>query len=290
MSRRRWLQVRFRASPPHQDILIGLLAHLGFSGFLQDGHSFSSFLEYSRWTPRFRSSFDNLLSRFRKEFRDADVLYSTTTINDRNWNERWEQSIGIVEVTKKIVISPSWRKVRKKDRGKIILKIDPKMSFGTGHHESTRLCLRLAEHHVKKGMRALDVGSGTGVLAIAAVKLGARSAVAVDNDPWATANARENVRKNRVEGAVRVLSGDMKRIPRITFDVILCNIDLPTLLDSMSTLIRKLRKNGILILSGLLTSDLPRFLDNLQNKGIIPLEMAQENEWAAAALVKSDAF
>lgn len=145
-------------------------------------------------------------------------------------------------------------KNRSADRSKDVL--------GTGHHESTRLCLLLAEPYVRRGMRALDVGSGTGVLAIAAVKLGARSAVAVDHDPWATANAKENVRKNRVEGIVRVLSGDMKRIPKTTFDIILCNIDLPTLVDSMPTLIRKLRRNGILILSGLLSSDLPRFLDS----------------------------
>ncbi len=129
MACRPWLQISFRVSPLHQDLLMGLLAPLGFSGFLQDDHPFSSFLEYSLWTPQLRSSLDSLLSRFRKEFRDVDVLYSAVTVSDCKWNARLEQSLGIVEATKRILIKPSWRKLRKKDKGKIVLRIDPKMSL-----------------------------------------------------------------------------------------------------------------------------------------------------------------
>lgn len=163
----------------------------------------------------------------------------------------WERQAGIVEATDRIIIKPSWKKLRKGDRGRIVLHIDPKMSFGTCHHETTRLCLFLLQEYVKRSGHVLDFGCGTGALAIAAVKLGARSALAVDNDLWAIRNARENVRKNRV----RVASRELFRLPDREFDLIVANIDLPTITNTLPLLVKKLRLEGVLILSGLLTSD-----------------------------------
>ena len=163
------------------------------------------------------------------------------------------------------------------------------MAFGTGHHETTRLSLVLLEGHVCSGAHVLDFGSGTGILAIAAVKLGAASALAIDNDPWAVENAQENISRNRVPRKVKAVEGDVRKLPKRSFDLIVANIDLPTITKNLAALIRKLRPQGTLIVSGLLTTDLTNFLNLISHRGAVPLEMLNENEWVAVALVKADA-
>ncbi len=101
-------------------------------------------------------------------------------LEDKNWNEKWEKSLNVIEVSDKFVIRPSFRKYEPKP-GKIVIEIDPKMSFGTGEHQTTKLILQLLEKYIKRGDKVLDIGAGTGILSIAAIKLGAASAVAVDN-------------------------------------------------------------------------------------------------------------
>jgi ribosomal protein L11 methyltransferase len=163
------------------------------------------------------------------------------------------------------------------------------MAFGTGHHETTRLSLVLLEEHLRAGMNVLDFGSGTGILAIAAVKLGAASALAIDNDPWAVENAQENIVRNRVPRTVQAIEGDGRKFPKKPFDLIIANIDFPTITKHLVNLVRRLKPQGILILSGLLTTDLTDFLNNLSHQGIVPLEILNENEWVALALIKADA-
>jgi ribosomal protein L11 methyltransferase len=135
----------------------------------------------------------------------------------------------------------------------------------------------------------LDFGSGTGILAIAAVKLGAASALAIDNDPWAVENARENISRNRVPRRVKAVEGDRRKLPKRSFDLIVANIDLPTITKSLADLLKRLKPQGTLIISGLLTTDLTNFLNLISHQGVVPLEMLNENEWVAVALIKADA-
>jgi ribosomal protein L11 methyltransferase len=135
----------------------------------------------------------------------------------------------------------------------------------------------------------LDFGSGTGILAIAAVKLGAASALAIDNDPWAVENALENISRNRVPRKVKAVEGDGRKLPKRLFDVVVANIDLPTITKCLEDLVKRLKPQGTLIISGLLTTDLTNFLDLISHRGVVPLEMLNENEWVAVALIKADA-
>jgi len=286
MSARSWMQIAIDTPEEYHDLLVGQIAALGFEGFLQEDRSLQCFIKQSAWTPDLDQGLKALLERFQSEFPKSGIRYDRQKLVERNWNAAWERQAGIVEATDQIIIKPSWKKLRKGDRGKIVLHIDPKMSFGTGHHETTRLCLFLLREYVKRNGHVLDFGCGTGVLAIAAVKLGARSALAVDNDPWAITNARENVRKNRLVNRVRVASRELFRLPDRKFDLIVANIDLPTITNTLPLLVKKLRPEGALILSGLLTSDLSGFLDLLFHQGLVPLEIIDENEWAAVALTK----
>lgn len=286
-SPRRWVELSFRLPEHIQEILIAALSPLGVAGFLQDEALLTATIPERAFTRTLRARIDAAIAGVQQRFPGVDCSFTTRTLADRNWNAQWERTAGIIEVTKRIIIKPRWKKLRAADRGKIVLHIDPKMSFGTGHHETTRLCLILLEAHLMQGSRVLDMGCGTGVLSIAALKLGARSALAVDNDEWALANARENVKKNRVP-AVRVVRSLPSRKPGF-FGLILSNIDLPTNLGLLSAFTRLLADDGTLILSGLLSRDLPALLDALHGAGLAPVECLGENEWVAVALRKTRA-
>jgi ribosomal protein L11 methyltransferase len=289
VKKKQWIEVTVTAADPHQDLLIGQLAAIGFEGFLQQDDSFSCYMELGLWRKQTIDPFKSLIKNFEREFKGHRFEWKARTIVEKNWNATWERSVGIVEATPRIIIKPTWKKLRVKDKGKIVLHIDPKMAFGTGHHETTRLSLTLLEEHLHPGDRVLDFGCGTGVLAISAVKLGAHSALAVDNDRWAVENAAENAGKNRVQKRVRVVEGDVKKLPKRTFDLIIANIDLLTISKSLKHLVRRMKPGGSLILSGLLVSDLTEFMNVISHQGIVPLEIVNENEWVAIALSKADA-
>jgi ribosomal protein L11 methyltransferase len=194
-----------------------------------------------------------------------------------------------VEATERILIKPSWKKLRKKDRGRLVLHIDPKMSFGTGHHETTRLSLRLLEMTVERGMTVLDFGCGTGILAIAAITLGARKAVALDIDEWAILNAKENIRRNRCGDRIAAKRGDINSVPHHRYDLIVSNTDVGTLAASLPCLLAALKGGKHLLVSGLMTSDLESFVPLTASWSLVLLDLLSENEWAALSLLSPDA-
>jgi ribosomal protein L11 methyltransferase len=288
--RRAWIEVSFEVPAAYQDLLVGQLATFGFQGFLQEEDLLLCYLPSGSWKNDLKVKLRACLRNFKMEFGRLDLSWRTKTIGEKNWNETWEKSVNIVEVTPRIIIKPSWKKLRQRDRGKMVLHIDPKMAFGTGHHETTRLALTLIEDHLRPGDKVLDVGCGTGILAVAAVKLGAHSALAIDNDPAAVENAVENIRRNKVSRRVKALRGDATRLPKRTFDMIAANIDLATITNVLKHVIKRLDPQGRLIVSGLLVSDLSTFMDLITHQGILPLEMISENEWVAIALTRAYAL
>ena len=201
-------------------------------------------------------------------------------LEEKNWNEEWEKNINVIEVSDKIVIKPTFREYERKE-GQIVLTIDPKMSFGTGEHQTTKLVLMMLEKYVKNGMNVLDVGSGTGILAIAAVKLGAESAIAVDNDEWCFDNAKENCLQNNVTDKIEVKLGEIKDITEKQFNLVLANIQKNILLDIADQIKGKTAVGGIVILSGLLFSDEEDILNAYGKLNYRFLEKAQLDEWIA---------
>jgi ribosomal protein L11 methyltransferase len=180
------------------------------------------------------------------------------------------------------VITPSWHPYEAAP-GEQVLTIDPKMSFGTGYHESTRLILRLLEQNIRRGDSVLDMGTGTGVLAIAAVKLGAAQATGVDVDEWSYDNACENARLNHVEDRITILHGDISATPAGPFTLILANIQRTVLLDMLPVLVRRLRAGGRLLLAGLLREDREIMMEHLRSEGMTLSGELSENEWIAIA-------
>jgi ribosomal protein L11 methyltransferase len=162
------------------------------------------------------------------------------------------------------------------------------MSFGTGYHETTRLVLRLMERRAPLSGRLLDVGTGTGILAIGGLKLGAGSAIGVDVDDWSYANARENAVLNNVADIFDVRIGDLAAVQESGFDIILANIQLNIITAMLPDLIRKLAPSGILILSGLLLQDEEDIVRALSVCDLHVTENLRENEWLALVCCRNE--
>lgn len=274
-------------STPHseelREVCTSVLADFGFQGFLEDEQGIHCYMAYKQWNNETRSELQKTLNTFRL---DDCTIISETPIEDRNWNEEWEKTIQPIHVTENIIITPSWHPIQ--DDSKIIITIDPKMTFGTGYHETTRLVLRAMEKTIAKGMTVLDVGTGTGILAIAAIKLGARSAIGVDNDELCRDNGTENIRRNNVADKISILIGSVETVQENNFDLIVANIIRNTILELLHSMLAKLKNNGILILSGLLFSDREEIENALTYYHCQVSEVLQENEWIAMICQKAN--
>jgi ribosomal protein L11 methyltransferase len=284
MKSRTWCRISIRIDEPYQDLLVGQLALLGMSSFVQEEKFLNCFISTNKWTSTIRAKFQTTLERFKFEFPIVDLSFTVKSIREENWNKIWEQQTGIIEATPHIIIKPSWKKLQKHHRNKIVLHIDPKMSFGTGHHETTRLSLSLLEQFLQPKMKVLDFGCGTGVLGIACIKLGAKTVIAVDNDPWAIKNTRENIKRNNVQRQMIVRLGSVSAIPRSKYDLIVANIDYFTISRFIKSIVDRTRKEGTIILSGILTSDMPALLPLFEKYLLVPVKLDNENEWTAVAL------
>jgi ribosomal protein L11 methyltransferase len=196
----------------------------------------------------------------------------------KNWNEEWQKNLKVIKSGTKFAIKPTFVDYTEEE-GEIVIEIDPKMSFGTGEHETTQLILGLIERYALNKNFVLDAGAGTAILAIGSIKLGAKKAIAYDYDDWCLENGLENVKLNNVEDFVEIRICETKDIRERDFDLILANIQRDVLIEIANQLSERQQKNGILILSGLLITDEEIILPIYTNLGYKLLEKAGKNEW-----------
>ena len=225
------------------------------------------------------------LKEFIKSLAPNDIkLEEVQTYKNTDWNAQWEAGIEPLRVTDELVIAPSWRlsEADTMERKHLII-IDPKMSFGTGHHETTRLCLQMIEHIDCDGKNILDLGSGTGILAIYSMMRGAAHAVAVDTDEWAFENAQENCKRNGYdERSIELRHGDLSTVkPQEKFEIVIANIHRNVLLLIQDELAAHQSPNSILILSGILEYDADEIREAYEGTGYRFIERLQENEWVS---------
>ena len=204
-------------------------------------------------------------------------IESVEYFGDRNWNEEWEATIQPIDVAP-FRIRASWHGTPTPE-DRIELIIDPKMSFGTGYHETTRLMLRALPRFVKGGERVLDAGTGTGVLGIAALKLGASTCFGFDIDEWSTDNAGENAQRNGVDSIFHVVEGDQSVVPGGAYDVVLANINRNALLAMKNDLLSFLAPEGALGLAGLLVTDREDVMEELHARPVTVVAESTEGEW-----------
>lgn len=215
-----------------------------------------------------------------------DYQVMTQVFANRNWNEEWEKNIAVIRVSDDMVIKPTFKEYTP-EGNELILTIDPKMSFGTGEHQTTKLMLLALKKYIRGGEKILDAGTGSGILAIGAVKLGAASAIAFDNDDWCYDNGIENCRLNNVSDKVEIRTCELEDIPQTEFDLILANIQKNILAQIADGLTSRIRPGGILLLSGLLGDDVEEVTDLYTRLGLTRLEVTEMQEWRMIALKRN---
>jgi ribosomal protein L11 methyltransferase len=279
-----YLEVSIMATESQREVLIPSLVELGCQGFQETDNTLLCYFDKSRWDADSYTLFRHNLRKNLELFSvNADVQYRD--IEETNWNAEWEKSLTPIEIGRRFVIQPSWI-TEDHPHDRLIIRIDPKMSFGTGYHESTRLILELMEAHIHKGEKILDVGTGTGILAIAGIKLGAASAIGIDIDVWALENAHENTLLNGVDSTVMVMDKEIHSFPASRFNSVCANIMLTTILEMLPEFYRITRPSGKNFLSGILTQERDKIIAALQASHFTLLDECSENEWIALAAQK----
>jgi len=252
-----YIEVRFNIlsgdSALAKEILIAQLGEYDFESFSEENNCLSAFIKEDFYSREIVDSLPVLKGDlFNIEIEENKIIA-------QNWNEEWESSFKPIVIDEKCIIKATFHKDLPKYEYEII--IEPKMSFGTGHHETTTL---LAKEILKRnfsGQNVLDMGCGTGILAILAAKRGAKYLTAIDIDEWAYENSIENVRRNEVSN-INVFKGGAELLGSEVFDSIFANINLNILLADMSQYSRVLNKGGEILFSGIFETD----LDSLKNR------------------------
>jgi ribosomal protein L11 methyltransferase len=269
-----YYEVKFTLSPYDQqksEILVALLAEIGFDSFEDIEEGVNAFI------PEKNFNADNIACLLKKDpFRETQILYHPRLIENQNWNKKWESNFDPINIENLCRIRAPFHKPEKGFT--LDIEIEPKMSFGTGHHQTTWLMVRQIFNLDVKGKRVLDMGCGTGILAIAAEKLGAENVVAIDNDQWAFENATENAERNYCK-KIQVLLGDASSLNSMNFDIILANINLNTLINDLPVYKNCLLKKGKLIVSGILKSDIPKINKTAIDLNLYPFVEENRNDW-----------
>ena len=212
---------------------------------------------------------------------------SVSSIPDQDWLQKWKEGFEPIEIGSRLIVAPSW-KLPHKSGGRLIVQIDPGMAFGTGTHETTRMCLEAIEAHWRNG-RLLDVGSGTGILAIAAALLRPGSRItAIDVDPQAIAVARENAAINNVSSSIEIIEGRPRDFTGRGFDMAVANLTAEVILGLIGDLTGCLAASGVLILSGILTTLEADVENGVTRAGLTLVERRQLGEWSALVARRGD--
>jgi ribosomal protein L11 methyltransferase len=220
--------------------------------------------------------------------RKSVELIEVKPLEVKDWNAEWESSIEPVLVTDEVVITPSWKLEQAKElRARHTLVIDPKMSFGTGHHETTRLCMRAIEKIETQDALVIDIGTGSGVLAFYALQRGATHAVAIDTDQWSIDNVKENQALNNIsDEQFDLRKGELEQTigKDESFDVIIANIHRNVLMAIAEGIASRCQPGAYVILSGLLVYDGEEVRAKYEAEGLTFIEQLQENEWISIIL------
>jgi ribosomal protein L11 methyltransferase len=252
------------------EVLIAFLSELPFDSFDEHEQGFNAYMPEKSYEPGVESHIDNLQGSF-------DFNYQRFFIKGQNWNKKWESNFDPIQVDNFCGIRADFHPPFKNVAYELI--INPKMAFGTGHHETTRMMIRQLSNLQLVGKEILDFGTGTGVLAILAVKLGAAHVEGIEIEPPACENAIENCAINNTTESIDIICGGIDKATPKEFDFILANINRNVILESINTLHSLLKKGGILLTSGYIQEDIHKMEEAFLTSGFSLHHRVEEGNW-----------
>lgn len=263
---KRYLKIEFQELSNEQtELLVAELSNSGFEGFEEVENGLNAFIP--------ETDFNEMLLKEITEKRG--VSFSKTVIEETNWNEVWESNFNPVVVDDFVIIRADFHEPITGVEHEII--ITPKMSFGTGHHATTNMMIQQMREVDFAGKVVFDFGTGTGILAILAEKLGAEKILAVDNDDWSISNTEENLGRNSCKKVELIKADNAESAEQ--FDIILANINKNVIIENFSLLVERLSRDGILLLSGLLDQDEPDILQIAAEHSLNFIKKKEQNKW-----------
>ena len=273
-----YIEIDFHVSPSDdgRDILLSLLAEQQFESFLETKTGLRAYIKQADWN---RIDVQQALSLMPSAF---VVSHQINEIPTENWNAHWESSfqpIVVGDYTVRASFHPPKTTAYE-------LIIEPKMSFGTGHHQTTQLMMKHALEIDMSGKNVLDMGCGTGILGILAADLGAKSVLAIDIESWCVENTQENAERNRCNHIVKAIRGDVNMVAE-TYDLIFANINRNTLIRHIPHYAKRLQSQGVLLLTGFYQTDLLEITQESKANGFTFQSNTQFDDWVCAKYVYS---
>ncbi len=305
----KWIEISITTSQEAQELISNFLMDLGSPGVILEDHSPLPSFSESEIDPKREVKDCTIKGYFPLEVDFTEVAdqigkylallesnqisvgaktLQTRILQEEDWESNWKKYFKPFPVGKRLVIKPSWESCETKP-DQVVIDIDPGMAFGTGKHETTRLCLELLEENISPGIRVLDVGTGSGILAIAAAKLGASQVLGIEIDPVAIQYARENLIKNAVQSKITLYLGSLESLGHVDepFDLVLMNIRPQEILSLVEPLKKYLKPTSFLILSGILQTEEREFTEALKEKSLIIKEQKLKGEWIALVCMQT---
>ena len=268
----------FNVSPkdPVTEMLIAQLGHIGFESFVENESGVVAYIQKKDWNS---NKVEDLYLLNSNEF---DITFKYNEIEQTNWNKEWEKNFNPIQVNGQVSIRAPFHENPSLN---FDIVIEPKMSFGTGHHETTHMMVQHLLALDLKNKKVLDMGCGTGILAIFAEMKGAQPTDAIDIDSWCYQNSLENVQRNGCKH-ITVLEGDSSLLKGKEYDVVIANINRNILLSDMKIYTDCLREKGVLLLSGFYKEDISIIESEVIKHGLVLDKMIQKNNWVALKYMK----
>jgi ribosomal protein L11 methyltransferase len=285
---KQWNYLQISLDPRHLDQITGLLWDLGTQGIEEQ---YPRAIEvrikaYFDLTLDIRSLARSLKSQCRKASVQLQAL-SSKVENEQDWFKKWRETLKPFAVGRKFYVLPFRDRKHFVPAGRLPIWLEPGMAFGTGTHETTQLCLEAVEDHLTAGMTFLDVGTGSGILALGAAKLGAARIVACDSDPVAIQIARSNAIVNRCSSRLRFIPGEIQDVRGRPFDLVVANLTLEIIEEFLGPVQNRLSPGGKLILSGILNRQLSHLRPYLRRNALSVADYRKKGEWACLAVTKT---
>lgn len=271
-----YIQVTIAVSAESRDILIALLWGIGYENFEETEAGLLAYI--------LESDFNPMVLQEVLDGQHIPTPFSMLRIEQQNWNSVWESAYDPIYIDDFVKIIAPFH-VDTPEHFEYTLHIEPKMSFGTGHHFTTRLMIRCMREIDMKGKKVLDMGCGTGILGVLAAKMGAAYVAGIDIDLWSFENAKENIYRNGISN-MEIHIGDVSAIPSMTYDVILANINLNVLLEDIPHYTTHFAADGILVCSGYNIGDQEKISAIAQQCGLFLSSTLEDDQWKAGIFKK----